>query len=1210
MTETIDANEPQSKKIHPFFSAPKVAAPILKGDNAVTPPTPDPSCSPASERSNIDDNIDDDGLLEPERKRRRTSPPMSDISLPTTAPRTRQPKRASGSASIAAHFGQKDVQKEVTSSDQVNTLKPTPQSSVPNPTQEPPNAGRDAAIGEQSGREPQSTEPQQPKRVLKLNPKTGTIGSPPRPKPSTTQPTSTGSKRGRKPKKHLVTIPYGVDADARKRIGEHVNQILRGTCTFILTKSTTTPSSGKALPIGQASTKSDATKPSIPVTKAATPIKPNHPFFQPKSKPTPATGGAQQEGSKQPKMFSPRRQSIFTSTPCSPRRPKITSLGFKGPTMSSKNGLLRTPGAQHPAWPWNGMVHVRDNIALDHGPGSNNISMAVEKAERKAKRQEIQLSLDESILRKTLNELDIDQLADAVKNLCSKDFTPISPVVRLPEKHFESGQILQQRVRQELRTLRIEGAASKTHAAILQVYKSISTTLSAFDRATCESAAWTQKYAPASAQCILQSGREAELLRDWLQALKVQAVDTGASDLSKLRAAAAPQKKRRRKQLDDFVVSSEDEADDMDEISETESDWMTSGSRGAAQKTVLRSRDTQRGGKSSTRLTNAVLLSGPHGCGKTTTVYAIAKELDFEVFEIHAGARRNGKDILEKVGNMTQNHLVSHQQKDGAQSHLVDEDETERDLQAGKQGMMTSFFKPKAPAPKKEAKKSSPTVSSQKVSVQENKKASRDQKQSLILLEEVDILYEEDKQFWATVVSMIAQSKRPFIMTCNDETVVPLQILKLHGIFRFSVPPTDLAVDLLLSISANEGHALRRDAVEALYESRGHDLRASITELNYWCQTGVGNVRGGVDWFLPRWPKGRDIDADGNIIRVVSQDTYRAGMGWLNRDSVAAKPISQPVVEELQREAWDYWGLDILDPFDSEDLTCWAKEATNHANTNVARLALMESVDTFAELMSDADAFGSFLPLDSSYCPLDATAPPMHSKMLDDFTIGRQVVEASYASSYHSIGLDVCSSLRYLAQSWLQNAQPVPNQQCPMDSFTEEQVTHGIRHHVKHATEGDVPITRVDYSLAFDPIAASDKMMASGYLDPSIFDRTMSAVSLDVAPYVRSIVAYDQRLQNERRARSSLLSEGGKPDKKRVRTTRAAYSALEGGSRASTRREKYFSAEINPYLVLRTGGNGWDELIHCVDMMTMAADADAPKEDGGDIDGDGDSEMM
>jgi hypothetical protein len=119
-------------------------------------------------------------------------------------------------------------------------------------------------------------------------------------------------------------------------------------------------------------------------------------------------------------------------------------------------------------------------------------------------------------------------------------------------------------------------------------------------------------------------------------------------------------------------------------------------------------------------------------------------------------------------------------------------------------------------------------------------------------------------------------------------------------------------------------------------------------------------------------------------------------------------------------------------------------------------------------------------------------------------------------------------------------------------------------------------LTRYDLSLAFDPLAISDRALINS-LDPSVFDRTLRLIVLDVAPWVRGIMAYDSQLMQERSKLSSLLSEGGNgKGRKRMRTTRAALSALEGGERRSTRGEKWFKG-VGTGLVMRTGGEGWAE---------------------------------
>ena len=124
------------------------------------------------------------------------------------------------------------------------------------------------------------------------------------------------------------------------------------------------------------------------------------------------------------------------------------------------------------------------------------------------------------------------------------------------------------------------------------------------------------------------------------------------------------------------------------------------------------------------------------------------------------------------------------------------------------------------------------------------------------------------------------------------------------------------------------------------------------------------------------------------------------------------------------------------------------------------------------------------------------------------------------------------------------------------------------------------PLARADIATAFGPIAEPSKTSLSlprGF-QSSCFDSSTSVLVEDIAPYIRSIVAYDIRLEEERLRLSNLLSQGGR-NGKRMRTTRASRAALEGGSKAHTRRERWFPSKTNFPLVLRTGGHGWQDVL-------------------------------
>jgi hypothetical protein len=142
-----------------------------------------------------------------------------------------------------------------------------------------------------------------------------------------------------------------------------------------------------------------------------------------------------------------------------------------------------------------------------------------------------------------------------------------------------------------------------------------------------------------------------------------------------------------------------------------------------------------------------------------------------------------------------------------------------------------------------------------------------------------------------------------------------------------------------------------------------------------------------------------------------------------------------------------------------------------------------------------------------------------------------------------------------------------------------------IRKH-KIGIENDGILTRQDLSLAFDPISYAPSLnvlpstvSSSSYgLEPAVFDRTLSVITTDVAPYIRGILTYENRLNQQRAERSGIFSSGtaenGKAIKK-ARMTRSAMSAIEGGTRSTVRRERWFDAHLNGVWVAKTAGNGW-----------------------------------
>lgn len=714
-------------------------------------------------------------------------------------------------------------------------------------------------------------------KILRLNSKGGFLSSPASSPPRETKKRSTGKRgRPRKVERKVVTIRYSIDKE--KNIGKLINDILGG----------------------RAVQNPPVTVPSVQPPKAKSqPRKPTHPFFSKKS--TQKPGPTSMNGSQSDNPDTKASVLPSQTTAVAPEKKRIVAASGSSfasfPRRVSKFAELLDP-----LWPPQDLVHVRD---VHPPPDVNDRAWHTTQDRKKSKVATISVRDEENVLLAGTAE------ARRIARLSKQDHDALA-ILRHPVRHVASSQVLHTAMERQMSwsSPNRQFPWNSSSPPLARLRSALLTSVSAFDCATYEPHLWTHKYAPQSAEDVLQLGREPQMLRDWLRHLKITAVDTGKSSKENSKSKSKREKKAKKRQkadkLDGFVVSSEEEASEMDNLSGSD-DELAGGVTTTPQRTVVRSGDIAsdlHGAERKIPITNVILLSGPAGSGKTASVYAVAKELDFEVFEINAGSRRSARDMLERVGDMTQNHLV----------HLLNEPEnaTRSDKDAAKQNKLKSFFKGAS------SKASNPVSHSGEPSPKPETapKRPREQKQSLILLEEADILFDEDRQFWTGVLTLISQSKRPIIITCNDESLIPTQDMSLHAILRYHKPAHDFSIDYLLLVAANEGHMLKREAVTRIYQGSGMDLRKSLMDLNFWCQMGVGSEKAGLDWLLPSWPPGSNVDHNGDRLRVLSLNTYERYMGWFNRDMIVTQG-SLDEETEIIRNSFRSWGLGLQD---SEDM--------------------------------------------------------------------------------------------------------------------------------------------------------------------------------------------------------------------------------------------------------------------------------------------------
>ena len=982
----------------------------------------------------------------------------------------------------------------------------------------------------------------------------------------------------------ITTIKYGVDDTTRSITGGRIDKILSGMIVG-------------ARPI--AAEKSGTVR--LPTV--------THPFF---------LGGTvhssdhqgQPSGSGQGQIVSDVNPSAEKRKPISPWKTRVTSKPPNVSEMQSGHSpfgwnlfgsdharVSRFPGAMEPIWPPHEMLHVGRDTGLLNGNFSRMRYGHAPSAGRKLKNVEVKVTAEEEVLNPCLNLVRTYRNDDTLsKRVTSRDWRQF----RRPLRRLLNGIDLQRNVlqRTKFRAKDLDSACIKDrldegssnsqnpsppiHKAIRDIYEAIATSTSAFDKFECETEEWIHKYAPKTAEGVLQEGRELAILRDWLKGLTVNSVEnsghgTKESSISRKLAARLSERKRKRaEQLDDFVVSSDEEANRMDGIVDAEDGLPPNSS---LKKTVVRTGDSTGASEQYDRSANAVVISGPHGCGKTAAVYAVAQELDFEVFEINAGSRRSGRDIMDKVGDMTRNHLVKHLAGEEKIAVKVKHDnmelahnDQEEKSRIGQQGMMNTFFKSEGKVKKKqsEGKVKAPKTSPTKKTSQKNR---QQRKQSLILLEEVDVLFEEDKMFWSTTLALILQSKRPVIMTCTDECLLPLDEMILYAILRLPPPSEQLTTDYLLLLACNEGHLLSRDAVSALYKAKKSDLRASIAELNFFCQMAIGDVKGGLDWMLVRPADHARVGESNRLLRVISEDSYQPAMGWISGELPSASGCLTLCQEiEVLSQAWNGWGVEE----EGCDITAMARTPTDDG-TEQARsvLKMLQDFDLAAEALSVADTFPACTLRELGMAKLDTTAPKVIERIRSDYTEGSSILLVDPVVDQGGVMESLVFALKACARQIL-HTSGTGEQTSPL---TEQSIALKIpdiieNHHIRHR------MTKTSANAVFEPIARCTKNVVGTPKGPqmSCFDGPMSIVAEDLAPYLRNIVSYDIRLEEQRRQLSSQLL-GSKNLGKKGRTTRASRAALEGGQKAHTRRERWFPNDTNLELVMQSGGRGWQNTL-------------------------------
>ncbi|VDC07317.1 unnamed protein product [Peniophora sp. CBMAI 1063] len=196
---------------------------------------------------------------------------------------------------------------------------------------------------------------------------------------------------------------------------------------------------------------------------------------------------------------------------------------------------------------------------------------------------------------------------------------------------------------------------------------------------------------------------------------------------------------------------------------------------------------------------NTMLLVGPPGSGKTAAVYACAEELGWTVFEVHPGIGRRGAAQLDAlVGDVGKNHTLA---------------------PATTQSTATNVFSMLS----RENKPQNDSIAETEPSIVKVAPT-----QSVILFEEVDVMFGEDASFWSALIAFIKESRRPVVLTCNDVSLVPTMDLPLERVVHFKRPSAALAHAVVRGVCVAEGRRVPRAAAMLSTRVGGVDLRQAL----------------------------------------------------------------------------------------------------------------------------------------------------------------------------------------------------------------------------------------------------------------------------------------------------------------------------------------------------------------------------------------------
>ncbi|CAH0584264.1 unnamed protein product [Chrysodeixis includens] len=233
-------------------------------------------------------------------------------------------------------------------------------------------------------------------------------------------------------------------------------------------------------------------------------------------------------------------------------------------------------------------------------------------------------------------------------------------------------------------------------------------------------------------------------------------------------------------------------------------------------------------------MNNLLILTGPTGCGKTASVYAVAAELAMKVIEVNASSKRTGKIMLQDLQEATQSHKVNRG------SGIIDNSQKSQEKSQVELIKIKKRGRPKKGVGNEKIKK---VVKCDTSSTPPSQESSRTDS-SLILIDDADIVFEQDDGFSSAILQLVQCSKRPVILITSSTVCPHLQRFLQYGkiLKMYPLLPRILGTWLDIMCLADSGVCWPGAGAQFLSYFKG-DIRKTINYLQFYTPIYVHNIK-------------------------------------------------------------------------------------------------------------------------------------------------------------------------------------------------------------------------------------------------------------------------------------------------------------------------------------------------------------------------------